>query len=50
MSVRQRSALSSAGGIGYFIPQSSALVKSEAAIHELVGEANYRWRARRAPH
>jgi len=38
------------GGIGYFIPQSSALVKSEAAIHELVGEANYRWRARRAPH
>ena len=33
------------GGIGYYLPQSSALIKTEAAIHELVGEAVYRWRA-----
>ena len=33
------------GGIGYYLPQSSALRKAEAAIHELVGEAVYRWRA-----
>jgi len=36
------------GGLGYFLPQSSALSKSEAAIHELVGGAWYRWRARGA--
>jgi len=28
-------------GIGYFLPQSSALRKSEMAIHELVGQALY---------
>ncbi len=28
-------------GIGYFMPQSSALRKSEMAIHELVGQALY---------
>lgn len=33
------------GGVGYYLPQSSALRKAEAAIHELVGEAVYRWRA-----
>jgi len=33
------------GGIGYFLPQSSALRKAEFALHELVGEAVYRWRA-----
>ena len=33
------------GGLGYYLPQSSALIKTEAAIHELVGEAVYRWRA-----
>lgn len=33
------------GGIGYYVPQSSALRKAEFAIHELVGEAVYRWRA-----
>jgi uncharacterized SAM-binding protein YcdF (DUF218 family) len=33
------------GGIGYFLPQSSALRKAEFAIHELIGEAVYRWRA-----
>jgi uncharacterized SAM-binding protein YcdF (DUF218 family) len=35
-------------GAGYFLPQSSALRKSEAAIHELLGEAVYRWRSRKA--
>jgi len=33
------------GGLGYYLPQSSALRKAEFAIHELVGEAVYRWRA-----
>ena len=33
------------GGIGYYLPQSSSLVKAELAIHELVGEVAYRWRA-----
>ena len=33
------------GGIGYFLPQSSALSKAEAALHELVGIAYYRWLA-----
>lgn len=33
------------GAIGYFLPQSSALVKSEFAIHELIGDLIYRWRA-----
>ncbi len=30
---------------GYFIPQSSALLKTEAALHELAGSAYYRWLA-----
>jgi len=34
--------------IGYYLPQSSALVKSEFAIHELIGDLVYRWRARAA--
>lgn len=29
---------------GYLIPRTSALAKSEAALHELVGLAYYRWR------
>ena len=33
-------------GIGYFLPQSSALLKSEEALHELAGELVYRWRSR----
>lgn len=33
------------GGAGYFLPQGSALRKSELAIHELIGELVYRWRA-----
>jgi len=33
------------GGVGYYLPQSSALRKAELAIHELAGEAVYRWRA-----
>ncbi|HZP65763.1 MAG TPA: YdcF family protein [Rudaea sp.] len=33
------------GGLGYFLPQASALAKAEAAIHELVGEVAYRLRA-----
>jgi uncharacterized SAM-binding protein YcdF (DUF218 family) len=36
------------GGVGYYLPQSSALVKTEAAIHELIGEVIYRWRASEA--
>ncbi len=34
------------GGVGYYLPQSSALSKSEAALHELLGALDYRWRAR----
>jgi len=34
-----------ASGLGYYLPQSSALRKAEFPIHELVGEAVYRWRA-----
>lgn len=33
------------GGIGYFLPQTSALYKTEAALHELFGAIYYRWRA-----
>jgi uncharacterized SAM-binding protein YcdF (DUF218 family) len=33
-------------GLGYFLPQSSAVRKSETAIHELVGQALYAWYAR----
>jgi uncharacterized SAM-binding protein YcdF (DUF218 family) len=33
------------GGVGYYLPQSSALIKTEAAIHEMLGEVLYRWRA-----
>jgi uncharacterized SAM-binding protein YcdF (DUF218 family) len=29
------------GGLGYYLPQSSALVKAEQAIHELVGLLSY---------
>lgn len=36
------------GGLGYFVPQSSSLLKTEAAIHELAGAAYYAWRARHA--
>ncbi|HEX6612616.1 MAG TPA: YdcF family protein [Rhodanobacteraceae bacterium] len=35
------------GSIFYYVPQSSALVKSEAALHELVGGWDYAWRARK---
>ncbi|MBN8727794.1 MAG: YdcF family protein [Xanthomonadales bacterium] len=34
-------------GIGYFLPQGSAVRKSEVALHELAGEVLYRWRAAR---
>ena len=37
---------SAGDNIGYYLPQSSALVKSEFAIHELIGDLLYRWRAR----
>jgi len=37
------------GGVGYYLPQSSALIKTEAAIHEMLGELLYRWRASDAP-
>ena len=33
-------------GIGYFLPQSSALAKSEAALHEIIGSIVYFVRAR----
>jgi len=33
------------GGVGYYLPQSSALIKTELALHELVGEQVYRWRS-----
>lgn len=33
------------GGVGYYLPQSSALIKTEEAIHEIVGQVLYRWRA-----
>jgi len=36
------------GGVGYYLPQSSALIKTESALHELIGEVLYRWRAREA--
>lgn len=32
------------GGIGYILPQQSALMKSDAAIHELIGSILYRAR------
>jgi len=32
------------GGIGYILPQGSALLKSNAAIHELIGRFLYRLR------
>ncbi len=36
------------GGIGYILPQESALLKSDAAIHELIGSLLYRlWWYRR---
>lgn len=36
------------GGFGYYVPQSSGLAKTEAALHELFGTLYYRWRAARA--
>jgi uncharacterized SAM-binding protein YcdF (DUF218 family) len=33
-------------GLGYYLPQSSALLKSETAIHEMVGTLLYLWFAR----
>jgi uncharacterized SAM-binding protein YcdF (DUF218 family) len=33
-------------GMGYFLPQSSAVRKSETAIHELIGQVIYAWYAR----
>lgn len=33
------------GGVGYYLPQSSALIKTEEAIHEIIGQVLYRWRA-----
>ena len=32
------------GGLGYFLPQSSALDKVESAIHEWLGSLEYAWR------
>lgn len=32
--------------LGYFVPQTSALIKTDAAIHELLGGWVYAWRAR----
>ena len=32
------------GGIGALVPQSTSLRKTEAALHELAGDAYYRWR------
>lgn len=37
------------GGIGYFLPQTSGLRRSERAIYELLGLASYRLRALRGP-
>jgi uncharacterized SAM-binding protein YcdF (DUF218 family) len=37
--------LASGGALGYHLPQSSALQKSEDALHELFGLLAYRWRA-----
>jgi len=37
------------GGIGYFLPQTSGLDRSERAIYELLGLAWYRLRALRGP-
>jgi len=37
--------LASGGALGYHLPQSSALQKSEEALHELFGLMAYRWRA-----
>ena len=31
-----------ADGIGYVLPATSAVVKADAVLHELVGEAAYR--------
>ena len=33
------------GGIGYLLPHASSLAKSEAALHEIVGQLSYRLRA-----
>ncbi len=34
-------------GFGYFVPQASAIAKSQRALHELVGQGAYRYRTRR---
>ena len=36
------------GDPGYFLPRTSALHKADAAIHEIVGDLAYQWRAARA--
>ncbi|MEO7148909.1 MAG: YdcF family protein [Rhodanobacteraceae bacterium] len=36
------------GDIGYFVPQSSSLIKAEQAIHEIIGGVDYAWRERHA--
>jgi uncharacterized SAM-binding protein YcdF (DUF218 family) len=36
------------GEAGYFVPRTSALRKADAALHEIVGDIAYRWRARGA--
>lgn len=35
--------------LGYFMPQTSSLAKTDRAIHELLGGWVYAWRARQAP-
>jgi len=36
------------GDLAYFLPRTSALRKADAAIHEIVGDLVYRWRAWRS--
>lgn len=36
------------GDLAYFLPRTSALRKADAAIHEIVGDLAYRWRAWRS--
>ncbi|MDR0182527.1 YdcF family protein [Lysobacter arvi] len=34
------------GSVGYFLPQLSAMQKTQIALYEMLGVASYRWRAR----
>jgi len=34
------------GSVGYFLPQLSAMQKTQIALYELVGVMSYRWRSR----